>query len=67
MKGWWLGIALGLALCGSAGGQGCSQCRESVGQTPERTQRAYRRAIVVMVVAAGCVCGATVMAVRRFR
>ena len=47
--------------------QGCSQCKESVGQTPARTQKAYRESIALMVVAAGCVCGATFVVTRRFR
>ncbi len=59
---------VGVGLCfGAARGQGCSQCRESVGQTPERTRLAYRRGIEVLVLAVGCVAGATVVVVRRFR
>ncbi len=59
-----LGMVLGTA---PASGQGCSQCRESVGQTPLRTQRAYREGISVLVVAATFICGATVLMIRRFR
>jgi hypothetical protein len=61
------GLALALALGGTARAQGCSQCREAVGQTPNATQRAYRHGIEVLVAAAVCVCGATAVVVRRFR
>jgi hypothetical protein len=61
------GVIFGAVLMGSAYGQGCNQCRESVGQTPLRTQAAYRHGIEVMVAAAACVCGATVLVARRFR
>jgi hypothetical protein len=61
------GLALVLALGGSAHAQGCSQCREAVGQTPSGTQRAYRHGIEVLVAAAVLVFGATVVVVRRFR
>ena len=47
--------------------QGCSQCRESIGQTPIRTQTAYRRAITLMVIASGSVFTAGVVLLRRFR
>jgi hypothetical protein len=59
-----------LAVCTlapEARGQGCSQCREAVGQPPARTQQAYRRGIEVIVLAAGGVCAATVLVARRFR
>ena len=59
-----LGLLLGTV---TALSQGCSQCRESVGQTPPRTQKAYREAISVLAVAATFVCGATVLMIRRFR
>ena len=47
--------------------QGCSQCRETMGQAPARTQNAYRRAIILMVVAGSSVFGAGLVALRRFR
>jgi hypothetical protein len=47
--------------------QGCSQCREAVGQTPAQTQAAYRRAIVLMVLASATVFTAGVLTLRRFR
>ncbi len=49
------------------GAQGCSQCREAAGQTPAETQRAYRKAIVTLVVAASAVFGAGLYVTRRFR
>jgi len=60
-----------LALCllapVPARAQGCSQCRESIGQTPIRTQTAYRRAITLMVIASASVFTAGVVLLRRFR
>jgi hypothetical protein len=67
MKRCWMALVLAAALGGSAIGQGCSQCKESVGQTPAATQRAYRRGIGVMMAAAMIACGATVVMVRRYR
>ncbi|ADW68553.1 hypothetical protein [Granulicella tundricola] len=48
-------------------GQGCSQCREAVGQTPARTQVAYRRGITFMMLAGAGVFAGAVLAMRRFR
>jgi hypothetical protein len=56
---------LSFALPGHA--QGCSQCREAVGQTPARTQTAYRRAIVVLAIAGGGVFTAGLVVLKRFR
>jgi hypothetical protein len=47
--------------------QGCAQCRDSLAQTPARTQQAYRRAITLMVVAGAGVFTASVLLLRRFR
>jgi hypothetical protein len=47
--------------------QGCSQCREAVGQTPAATQSAYRRAIILMIVAGTTVFTAGLVALKRFR
>jgi hypothetical protein len=58
-------LLLALAMV-PAGAQGCSQCREAVGQTPARTQAAYRRGIVVLMVAGLSVFGAGLVAIRRF-
>ena len=47
--------------------QGCSQCRETVGQTPARTQQAYRRGILLLIAASSCVFLTTLVAIRRLR
>lgn len=47
--------------------QGCAQCRESIGQTPARTQQAYRHGIEVLVLAAGTLFIASIVVIRRFR
>ena len=61
-------LALALLLSGiHAQAQGCSQCREAVGQTPARTQEAYRRGIIVLVLAGAGVFGMSLLAIRRFR
>ena len=60
MKLWLAGAALGLVMTAGAAGQGCSQCREQVGQTAARTQQAYRRGIGVLMLGVGCVAGAMV-------
>jgi hypothetical protein len=67
MKRWLPVVLLAVALGADARGQGCSQCREAVGQTPAATQRAYRRGIGVLLAAVACVCGATVVVIRQFR
>lgn len=53
--------------CVGAQAQGCSQCRETVGQTPARTQTAYRRAILLLVGAGAAVFGAGVVVARKYR
>ena len=60
-------FVLALLLPATAHSQGCSQCRETIGQTPAKTQTAYRRAIVLLVVAGGGVFGAALVALKRFR
>ena len=47
--------------------QGCSQCREAIGETPAATQAAYRRAIAVMLVGGGTVFAGALVMFRRFR
>jgi len=62
-------LLLMLAGAGAPGvhAQGCSQCREAVGETPAATQAAYRRAIAVMVAAGTTVFAAALVTFRRFR
>jgi GTP cyclohydrolase I len=47
--------------------QGCAQCRESLGQTPARTQQAYRRAISLMVASGAAVFTGAFILLKRFR
>ena len=47
--------------------QGCSQCRETVGQAPPRTQTAYRRGIAVLGLAATGLFATTLLVGRRFK
>jgi hypothetical protein len=51
----------------TAHAQGCSQCREAVGETPAATRAAYRRAIIVMVAAGTTIFAAALITFRRFR
>ena len=60
-------LALVLLTTIQAHPQGCSQCRETIGQTPARTQSAYRKAIVVLVIAGTGLFTASVLVMRRFR
>jgi hypothetical protein len=62
-----VGVLLFGALCGMAYGQGCSQCRDSTAAAPVATQRAYRRAIIMMTLAGSGVFLGTVWMVRRQR
>ncbi len=54
-------------LAAPALGQGCSQCAEQMRTTPGAVQSAYRRAIVLLVLAGGSVFGGAVLTLRRFR
>jgi len=60
-------LLAGLSLAVPAHSQGCSQCRDAVGQTPAQTQTAYRRAITLMVVAGATVFAAGMVTLKRFR
>jgi hypothetical protein len=62
-----LGLGLALVWGSVAYGQGCSQCRDSTAAAPVATQRAYRRAIVLMTLAGSGVFVGTVWIVRRQR
>jgi hypothetical protein len=61
------GLGLALVLGSAAYGQGCSQCRDSTAAAPVATQRAYRRAIVMMTFTGSGVFVATVWMLRRLR
>jgi len=56
-----------LSLANPARSQGCSQCREAVGQTPARTQTAYRNAIILMLAAGSIVFAGALLTLKRFR
>jgi hypothetical protein len=45
--------------------QGCTQCRDNTAATPPATQRAYRHAIILMVVAGGTLFLATLTLFKR--
>jgi hypothetical protein len=45
--------------------QGCTQCRDNAAATPPATQRAYRHAIILMVVAGGTLFLATLTLFKR--
>jgi hypothetical protein len=51
----------------AAYGQGCAQCRDNTAAAPPAAQRAYRRAIVMMMVAGSGVFLGTVWMLRRQR
>jgi hypothetical protein len=60
-------LVLAFASAKPAPAQGCAQCRETLGQTPIRTQLAYRRAITVLVVAGATIFTASFIALKKFR
>ena len=45
--------------------QGCTQCLDTTAATPPATQRAYRHAIVIMIIAAGSVFATTLILFKR--
>ena len=45
--------------------QGCTQCLDSTAATTPATQRAYRHAIVIMIIAAGSVFATTLILFKR--
>ena len=47
--------------------QGCTQCLDNTAATPPATQRAYRRAIVLLTLTAGGLFVATVTLLKRHR
>ena len=62
------GLVLAFTLLpASAHAQGCSQCADQMRATPARLQNAYRRAILVLVLAGGGVFTGAVLTLRRFR
>ena len=45
--------------------QGCTQCRDNAAATPPATQRAYRHAIILLLVTGGSLFAATVTILKR--
>ncbi len=60
-------LCIAILLPATALAQGCSQCAQTIGQTPPSTRAAYRKAIIVMVIAGTTVFAAGIIAIRRFR
>ena len=58
-------VVLVLAIAPFAHPQGCTQCRDNTAATPPATQRAYRRAIILMAVAASGIFLGTIVLLRR--
>ena len=54
-------------LSAPAHAQGCIQCADQLRATPARVQNAYRRAILLMVIAGGGIFTGAVLTLRRFR
>ena len=60
-------LAALLAVAPAAHSQGCSQCRDNAAATPPKTQAAYRRAIILLVVTAGTLFIGTLVMLKRTR
>ena len=62
-----LGFTLAAALIAPvpANAQGCAQCRDNTAATPPATQRAYRRAIILLTITAAGVFLAAVTALKQ--
>jgi hypothetical protein len=62
-----LATALPFATITAAAAQGCAQCRDNAAATPPATQRAYRRAIILLTLTASGLFLSTVTLLRRNR
>jgi hypothetical protein len=60
-------LAALLSFMPTAHSQGCTQCRDNAAATPPKTQAAYRRAIILLVVTAGTLFTGTVVLLKRSR
>ncbi len=56
-----------LALTPAAHSQGCTQCLAHAAATPPATQRAYRRAIILLTLTAGGLFATTLVVFKRHR
>jgi hypothetical protein len=54
-----------LALAPAAHPQGCTQCLDNTASTPPATQRAYRRAIILLTLTAGGLFASTLVIFKR--
>jgi hypothetical protein len=62
-----LSLAAALVAPLPARAQGCAQCRDNAAATPPATQRAYRRAIILLTITAGGIFLAAVTALKHQR
>ena len=64
-----LGLSLAAALIAPTPtyAQGCAQCRDNAAATPPATQRAYRRAIILLTVTASGIFLATITVLKQHR
>jgi hypothetical protein len=56
-----------LAVAPAAHPQGCTQCLDNTASTPPATQRAYRRAIILLTLTAGGLFASTLVIFKRHR
>ena len=60
-------FAMILTIANSAHPQGCTQCLDNTAATPPATQRAYRRAIILLTLTAGGLFVTTLALFKRHR
>ncbi len=58
-------LATAILIPQPAHAQGCTQCRDNAAATPPATQRAYRNAIILLLVTGGSLFAATVTILKR--
>ena len=58
-------LAAAILIPQPAHAQGCTQCRDNAAATPPATQRAYRYAIILLLVTGGSLFAATVTILKR--
>ena len=62
-----LSLAAALLAPMPANAQGCAQCRDNAAATPPATQRAYRRAIILLTITASGIFLTTLTILKRQR
>jgi hypothetical protein len=60
-------FAMVLTITPRINAQGCTQCLDNTAATPPATQRAYRRAIILLTLTAGGLFVATLVVFKRHR